>query len=40
MEKLKEELEPDEDKLLDASQIEIKKLSKERLLELAQLENK
>ncbi len=26
--------------LLDASQIEIKKLSKERLLELAQLENK
>jgi len=33
-------LEPDEFQLLDASQIEIKKLSKERLLELAQLENK
>ena len=26
--------------LLDANQVEIKKLSKERLLELAQLENK
>ena len=37
---LLEELEPDEFQLLDASQIEIKKLSKERLLELAQLENK
>ena len=35
-----EALEPDEFQLLDASQIEIKKLSKERLLELAQLENK
>ena len=37
---LLEALEPDEFQLLDASQIEIKKLSKERLLELAQLENK
>ena len=36
---LLEALEPDEYQLLDASQIEIKKLSKERLLELAQLEN-
>ena len=35
-----EALEPDEYQLLDANQIEIKKLSKERLLELAQLENK
>ena len=37
---LLEALEPDEFQLLDASQIEIKKLSKERLIELAQLENK
>ena len=37
---LLEALEPDEFQQLDASQIEIKKLSKERLLELAQLENK
>ena len=40
LKKLIEALEPDEYQLLDASQIEIKKLSKERLLELAQLENK
>lgn len=40
LKKLIEALEPDEFQLLDASQIEIKKLSKERLLELAQLENK